>query len=228
MKTWLDDEDMDGEFSKPSLHSNRILKTSWKGKRGALIPTHYDVIDKFLLQHVENVWELGDEIKKRILSGFENAFNLTLSNPTRMVALVEAVEVYEHAAEQYKISQGSDGDCEDEDESTSSTRNRLQFTKMRATALAQLKTTFKLRGLEVFRAIHIQAADVADDDDDLNSQLNVTMRAATEFVSEIDVVKNQMVPCFAPHWNVEMLWSECVADVCSNQMIQQIGGPEGQ
>jgi hypothetical protein len=36
------------------------------------------------------------------------------------------------------------------------------------------------------------------------------------------------VPCFAPHWRVEMLWSACVTHVCSNQIIQYIGGPEGQ
>ena len=54
------------------------------------------------------------------------------------------------------------------------------------------------------------------------------LKAATELVTEIDIVKHQMSPCFAPHWHVEALWSSCVAHVCSNHIIQQIGGPEGQ
>jgi len=223
MKTWLDDEDMEDDASMPSLRSNRSLRKYWKGKQAALTASHYHVVDDFLSQHVKNVWELGDEIRMRILSGIGSAFELALNNPSGMVALVEAVEVYEHAAEQYKASHRGD-----DDESVGSTRNRLQFTNMRAASLAQLYQDFELRGLEVFRAIHMQAADVADEQDALNSQFNAVMRAATELVSEIDVVKNQMAPCFAPHWRVEMLWSACVAHVCSNQIIQQIGGPEGQ
>ncbi len=221
MKTWLDDEDVDDDASMPSLRSSRSLRRHWKGKRTTVTSSHYNVVDNFLSQHVKNVWELGDEIKVRILAGIGSAFELALNNPASMVALVEAVEVYEQAAEQYKASHGEE--IED-----FSTKNHLRFTNMRASALAQMYTDFELRGLEVFRAIHMQAADVADEADALNSQFNAVMRAATELVTEIDVVKNQMAPCFAPHWRVEMLWSACVAHVCSNQIIQQIGGPEGQ
>ena len=220
MKTWFDDDDGDDESSMPSVRSSNSLRRRWRGKRTTLTSTHYQVVDDFLSQHVKNVWELGDEIRVKILSGIENAFDLAMKNPQEMVALVEAIEVYEHAAEQYKESYG---DTDDE-----STKNHLRFTNMRAAALSQLYTVFELRGLEVFRQIHMQAADLADEKDALNSQFNAVMRAATQLVTEIDLVKNQMAPLFAPHWRVEMLWSACVAHVCSNQIIQQIGGPEGQ
>jgi Exocyst complex subunit SEC6 len=221
MKAWLDDEDDgDDDSSMPSLRSNKSLKKSWKGRQqAALLAGNHQVVDEFLSQHVKNVWELGDEIRMRILSGVGSAYDLALQNPAGMVALVEAVEVYERAADQFKASRG--GEYE-------SNKNHLRFTDMRAAALAQLYQDFELRGLEVFRAIHMQAADIADESDALNSQFNAVLRAATELVTEIDVVKNQMAPCFAPHWHVEMLWSSCVAHVCSNQIIQQIGGPEGQ
>ena len=51
---------------------------------------------------VENVWELGDEIRLRIMSGIGTAFDLAINNPAGMVALVEAVELYETANEEYK------------------------------------------------------------------------------------------------------------------------------
>ena len=224
MKAWLDDEeDGDDDSSMPSIQTNRSLKKSWKGRQAALLAGNHQVVDNFLSQHVKNVWELGDEIRMRILSGVGSAFDLALQNPAGMVALVEAVEVYERAAEQYKVSQGY-GD----EESVSSDKNHLRFTDMRAAALAQLYQDFELRGLEVFRAIHMQAADLAEEDDALSHQFNAVLRAATELVTEIDVVKNQMAPCFAPHWHVEILWSSCVAHVCSNQIVQQIGGPDGQ
>jgi len=187
-------------------------------------------VDEFLATHVKNVWELGDEIRIRILAGIGSSFDLALKNPAGMVALVEAVEVYERAAEQYKEL------YQDEEKQSSKGKGRggsekrgsLYFTDMRAAALAQLFQDFELRGLEVFRDIHMQAADMAEEDDGLNSQFTSVLRAATELVAEIELVKNQMSPCFAPHWAVETLWSSCVAHVCSNQILQQIGGAEGQ
>jgi hypothetical protein len=225
MKAWLDDEEDEGDDDATlhSMRSNRSLKKSWKGKNSnSSLSGNYAGVDEFLSQHVKNVWELGDEIRMRILSGIGSAFSLALENPAGMVALVEAVEVYERAAEEYKASRI------DDESTTGGDRNRLHFTDMRAAALSQLFQDFELRGLEVFRAIHMQAADMAGEDDALTSQFNAVLRAATELVTEIDVVKNQMAPCFAPHWHVEMLWSSCVAHVCSNNIIQQIGGPEGQ
>jgi len=222
MKAWFDDENEgDDDASLPSLKSNRSLRKSWRTRQASL-SSHYEVVDKFLSKHVKNVWELGDEIRMRILSGVGSSFDIALKNPGAVVALVEAVEVYEQAAEQYKKVHG------DESQSFASDRNRLHFTDMRAAALAQLYQDFELRGLEIFRAIHMQAADMTEEKDALNSQFSAVLRAANELVTEIDVVKNQMAPCFATHWHVEMLWSSCVAHVCSNQIIQQIGGPDGQ
>jgi hypothetical protein len=225
MKKWLNDEDDDDDDSSmPSIVSNKSLRKTWKGNNqmGSLgVKDNHHVVDNFLRQHVKNVWELGNEIRMRILSGVGSAFDLALQNPAGMVALVEAVEVYERAADEYKASQPGD------DDSVGSDNNHLRFTHMRSAALSQLYDDFRGRGIEIFRAIQNQAADLADEDDALNSQFNAVLRAATELVTEIDVVKNQMAPCFAPHWHVEMLWSTCVAHICSIQIIQQIGGPEG-
>jgi hypothetical protein len=221
MKAWLDDdEEADEDASMPSLRSTMSLKRSWKGRQNALLAGSHQVVDDFLGQHVKNVWELGDEIRMRILSGIGSAFDLALQNPAGMVALVEAVEVYERAAEQYNAAQY--------DKKKNGSETRLNFTNMRSAALAQLYEDFEIRGLELFRSIHMQAADMAEENDAVNSQFTAVLRAATELVAEIDVVKNQMAPCIAPHWHVEMLWSSCVAHVCSNQIIQQIGGPDGQ
>ena len=71
-----------------------------------------------------------------------------------------------------------------------------------------------------------KAADLAEEEDAANVGFTAVLKAATELVTEIDIVKHQMSPCFAPHWHVEALWSSCVAHVCSNHIVQQIGGPE--
>jgi hypothetical protein len=77
------------------------------------------------------------------MSGIGTAFDLAMNNPAGMVALVEAVEVYETANEEYKTVHG-------EEAGSSQT---LRFTDMRASALKQIYQDFELRGLEVFREV---------------------------------------------------------------------------
>ena len=101
-------------------------------------------VDKFLEAHVQNVWELGDEIRVRIISGIGSAFELSMNNPAGMVALVEAVEVYERATETFERKRSVDN----------ANGNRLRFTNMRAAALEQLYQDFELRGVDMFRGIH--------------------------------------------------------------------------
>jgi hypothetical protein len=103
-----------------------------------------DTVDNFLEAHVQNVWELGDEIRMRIISGIGSAFELSMNNPAGMVALVEAVEVYERAAETFEKKRSGNN----------ASGNRLRFTNMRAAALEQLYQDFELRGVDMFRGVH--------------------------------------------------------------------------
>jgi hypothetical protein len=56
---------------------------------------------------------------------------------------------------------------------------------------------------------------------------SAVLRAANELTSEIGFVQHRMSPCFPRYWAVDALWSTSVAYVCSQQILQQIGGPEG-
>lgn len=151
------------------------------------------------------------------MSGIGNSFDLAMNNPAGMVALVEAVEVYQSANDDYKAVHG-------EEAGRSQT---LRFTDMRAAALGELYKDFETRGLDVFRELTMQAADVADEGEASNEQFAAVLRAANELTSEIGVVKEHMAPCFPPEWAIEVLWTTCVAHVCSSNILQQIGGPEG-
>lgn len=70
-------------------------------------------------------------------------------------------------------------------------------------------------------------ADIAEEGETKNMMFSAVLQAATELVSEVELVRNVLVPCFPPHWSVDVLWSSCVAYVCSNEILQQIGGPQG-
>ena len=109
------------------------------------------VVDSFLDGHVQNVWELGEEIRMRIIAGMGDAFELSTTNPAGMVALVEAVEVYERAAESFerkRTAQKGKGDA------GGGGMGKLKFTNMRAAALEQLYQDFEMRGVDMFRGVH--------------------------------------------------------------------------
>ena len=44
----------------------------------------------------------------------------------------------------------------------------------------------------------------------------------------MDFVTHQMAPCFPKYWALEALWTSVVADVCSQQILGQIGGKDAQ
>ena len=166
-------------------------------------------LENFLSIYVSEVWEIGEEIKLRVTSGMSSVFNLAVSNPSEMVALIESVEVYEGATEQYKEKYGDE--------------QALAFTEMRSSVLAAMYETFEKRGLDLFMTVHDSATEGAEENDSFGAVFN----AANHLVTEILLVKHQMCLCFPRDWAVDILWTCVVAMTCSNQILQQIGGPEG-
>jgi len=221
MKKRLEDEHATGSSNARGSSSKRGQKDSKFGRnslsRVGFPSNDDDLIDRFLSEQVENVWELGDEIRLRIMSGIATSFDLAMNNPAGMVALVEAVEVYETANEEYKAVHGEEA----------GRSQNLRFTDMRAAALGELYKDFEARGLDVFRELTMQAADIAEEEEASNRQFSAVLRSANELTSEIGVVKESMAPCFPDNWAIETLWTTCVSHVCSNNILQQIGGPEG-
>ena len=224
MKKRLNEEE--SEYHKDSVANKQNRRSTSSFGRNAFqqsgmsnMATNNSLIDRFLEEHVQNVWELGDEIRMRLMSGIGTAYDLAMNNPAGMVALVEAVEVYETANADYKAVHG---------EEAGKRNQKLGFTDMRAAALAELYRDFETRGLDVFRDLTSQAADIAEEDEAANKQFSAVLSASNELASEIGIVKGHMAPCFPPNWNIAVLWTTCAAHVCSTNILQQIGGPDGQ
>lgn len=150
MKRRIDEEETDDKTDYRRAAPKRGAKLSRFDRqsfKNAGLPRNYEQVDLFLSEHVKNVWELGDEIRLRLLSGIGSAFELAMNNPSGLVALVEAVEVYETANEEYKRVHGEEAGTKSQ---------RLRFTDMRAAALEQINQDFENRGLEVFRDLQTQ------------------------------------------------------------------------
>ena len=150
--------------------------------------------------HLQCVWKLGNEIRVRIISGFSSAFELAMNgNPSGAADLVEAAEMYERAAETFEKKWNVPGNI-------GSGVDWLGFKNMRA---AELYHDFELRGVEKFRGL---------------TNLDDVLQTATELVSEVNIVKHHIAPCFASHWHVEALWSSAVAQVSTSHILHHTGG----
>lgn len=157
------------DYESPTSRRSHIGRAGTKGSKSGNSMSisssamgkiqNYEEVDNFLHEHVKNVWELGDEIRMRIMSGIGGAFELATNNPAGLVALVEAVEVYETANEEYKSVHGEEAGKMGSGSKSSSYKSgnkaqNLRFTDMRASALKQMYQDFELRGLEMFREVH--------------------------------------------------------------------------
>ena len=252
MKTWLDFQQKDGAVANDKKSAIPLLKSNHKklrqsqlkqgrtdNEKGNLacagdnttsicaISSHHQAVDNFLSHYAKNVCSLGTAIQGRILSEIDGSiFHLAMNHPQKLTAFVEVFDIYENERNKISLQQNYH-------ETTISTNKHLLIANMKAAVLTTLCTDFKLHALELFRSIHLhmqmKAAGAVEMKISLNAvHFNAVNEAATELITEIDIIVQKINPCFASHWHIDMLYNACVAHVCSYQIIQQIGGPEGQ
>jgi hypothetical protein len=168
-----------------------------------------------------------DEIRLRVLSGIGSALDLARQDPAGMVALIEAVEVYESAADEYRRVHG--GVDPTKSPTNSRQKHKNSITDMRRAALEQIADDFQTRAMEVFNSMIEKVKEVSNDShaDTAPAEFNAVLRAAQTLTYQIEVVRQHMTPCFPPFWNVETLWMTCVAAVCSEHILHHIGGQKG-
>lgn len=221
-----------GREQEPAGYDHRGRPTRGIRKAGnsfRYVPkdNNHDSVDRFLNEHVKNVWEVGDEIRLRVLSGIGSALDLSRQDPAGMVALIEAVEVYESAADEYRRVHGGI----DPTRSPINTRqkHRNSITDMRRAALEQIADDFQTRAMEVFNSMIDKVKEESNDQygDNTAAEFNAVLRASQTLTYQIELVKRHMTPCFPPFWNVETLWMTCVAAVCSEHILHHIGGQKG-
>jgi hypothetical protein len=206
-------------------YDHRGMKKTGNSFRYAPTEDNHESVDMFLNEHVKNVWEVGDEIRLRVLSGIASALDLSQQDPVGMVALVEAVEVYETAADEFRRVHG--GVDPTKSVTKSSNKHRNHITDMRSAALQQIADDFQTRAIEVFDSMSQKAIDDAGYGDVETAEFNAILKAANALTYQIELVRRNMSPCFPPYWNIETLWMTCVAGVCSEHILRHIGGQDG-
>jgi hypothetical protein len=147
MKARIDDEQAPESARSVGRRNQMQNSSSFFTSAGG---SSHSSVNRFLQEHVKIVWELGDELRLRVLSGVGMTFDLALNNPGGMVALVEAVELYESASQEYKAVHGHDPNSD-----------RLRFTDMRKGALDHIAKDFEVRGLEVFQEVQQMVSENA-------------------------------------------------------------------
>ncbi len=228
---------------QPKRISKSLTTTSSSSSTttGTNIYEYYKAVDNFIDPYINTVVKLGNDIQNKIVSDVQSAADDCFINPTGLVLLLDSIEIYEHSAMHYQ-QQLHDASTTSTATTTTKRNQFLHFTNIRSKALAQIYTSFEHQSIDVFRTIHMQAADIAEEGNALNSQFDAVMKAATELVTRIYFVQNELSPCLQnknnrhrhhthnhyQNWCIEYLWGACLSQVCCNQIIQQIGSSEGQ
>ena len=218
-----DEEDYDHKGQK-------ILK-----RQESTADENYEPINRFLQEHLATVWELGEEIERRVLSGVENALGLAGKKPAGMVALVEAVECYEDAADEFRRVHAGIDLSRQTGRYLAGNKPLRSITEMRKKALQHIASDFEKKAIAQFDN-GIQAAIDAipppeddfgdygiDEDMKLVPTFNAILKAANSLTRQIGKVQNDLSPCFPPFWSIETLWLTCVAAVCAKKIVEQIG-----
>jgi len=73
-----------------------------------------------------------------------------------------------------------------------------------------------------------QIDETDTDDEHLNKLFTAILRGANELSAEITFVSESMASCFPSFWAVDIIWSSCVAHLCSEQILTNMGGIEGE
>jgi hypothetical protein len=226
---------------KPTSKSTTTASSS-SSTTGTNIIYHeyYNSVDNFLDPCIDIVLKLGRDLQNKMLNDVQSAADDCFINPTGLELLLDSIEIYEHSAMHYQQQLQHNNESHNSATTTTTTTTKtnqfLHFTNIRSKALAQVYTSFEYQSIDVFRTIHMQAADIAEEGNALNSQFDAVIKAATELVTRIHFVQNELSPCLQNknnhhhrhNWCIEYLWGACVSQVCCNQIIQQIGSSEGQ
>ena len=195
-----------GRSQKPDHNRNHKFVPSFPNHGG---------VDQLLLEPVKLVWGLSHRLQHRLL---ERIKNIHLMSNEELVAVAESVEAYE---------QTWDESCRLTPHPGVTKRARLQVSPMRQMALHTLLRSFESRCYQVMQASQEQAANDARSQDGGHFQFNAILEAATLLMDQIDVIQNNAELCVPAYWQVTALWMLCVATVCSQFILQRIGGQEG-
>ena len=93
-----------------------------------------------------------------------------------------------------------------------------------------LYQSLELKCIEGFHAIHSQAADTADEEDAAKIKFKSVIKHAIEVLIDFDVTVKDLNRSYRKRFNVnfDLMWGACFAQICTNQIVQMIGGPEGR
>lgn len=209
-----DDDDDDNKRKRRSSMGAGISRKAFD----VGLPHNNDEVDRFLKEHVQTVVDLGNEIRLKMFSGIAGAFGLSVNSPESVVAIVESIEIYESANQDYQSVHGADGGR--------GAPTSLRFKNIRSVALAELYKDMQEQGNELFEK-HTGAIE-EDDENYQNKMFSGILLAANELSSEVGFVAEHMAPCFPPDWSIEVIWTACVATICAEKILTTIGGSSGE
>lgn len=91
--------------------------------------------------------------------------------------------------------------------------------------------SLELKCVESFIASHSQAADSANEEDDVAKiKFKTVIKHAIQVLLDFDDTVKDLNRSYRKRFHItfDIMWGACVAQICTNQILQVIGGPDGR
>jgi hypothetical protein len=180
-------------------------------------------VEAVLDPKIKAVRQLGHRLRSKLLSGIEVAFREGENEDLK--CLVDAIQLYENEVEELDLLNISS------DEAISPLKLRvcraIMMFGIKRVAIQRILEDADIRSHEVFLDFQEDAADDAGSQTAAKSSFEAVWQASVTMLEAVDIIQEELMPEFPPTWNVFPIWAACVGSVCSQFILQQIGGQEG-
>lgn len=172
-------------------------------------------VEAYLAPSIRAVRELGHLLRSKLLGGIGLAFGEGDANNVK--SIVAAMQLYEHEVEEF---QGRS-------EAHTKIAKAIMVTGIRKIAMERILEDCDSRAHEIFHCFQEDAADDAASTTAEQVGFEAVIQGCEMMLEAIDLVNAELIPLFPLTWNVFPIWTACVGSVCSQHLLQRIGGQEG-
>jgi Exocyst complex component Sec6 len=171
-------------------------------------------LETFLAPAIRSVRELGHKLRATLLDGIGLAFGE--GNVENINSILASMGLYEAELEKYKKVK-----------SELKVAKTIMVAEMHDDAVDSILDDCHSRTHEVFQFFQEEAADDAASTNAESVCTDAVIQACETMLNATEVVRDDLIPIFPPYWNIFTRWASCVGFVCSQYLLQRIGGTEG-
>jgi len=171
--------------------------------------------EKFLQDKIVSVRELGHNLRSRLLQSIGKTFGD--GDVEALKCLVDAMQLYENENDK----------LEKNDIMRVTKIKSIMITGIKKIATERILEDCEIRSHNVFQSYQEEAANGAAAATAEQLAFDAILNACYALNDIMLIVRRNLIPIFPSSWKIFPIWLACLGSVCTQYILQQIGGQEG-